>query len=229
MLRAAGLAKSYRAPDGTRLPVIDGVDVEVKSGDLLVVTGPSGSGKSTLLNVLGLLEDADAGDIWFGNERVSALGRSAKSHARGRAIGFVFQSFLLLPSLTALDNVMLAARYVGAPARDVRQRALDLLADVGMSDRSGHYPGQLSGGEQQRVAFCRAVLNDPPVLLADEPTGNLDDANGRVILDRLRRHVRAGGAVVIVTHRPDVIDDATAVLVLDRGRLAADGRNATTR
>ena len=219
MLRATGLAKSYRSPDGAALPVLTDVDIDVKAGEFVVVTGPSGSGKSTLLNLLGLLEDPDAGDVWFGEERVTALGRSARSRARGRRVGFVFQSFLLLSSLTALDNVLLAARYVGAGTRAVRQRALDLLADVGMTERLGHYPPQLSGGEQQRVAFCRAVLNDPPVLLADEPTGNLDDANGRLILDHLGRRARAGRAVVVVTHRPDVADNATTVLSLDRGRL----------
>src|SRR5262249_60555271 len=113
MLRARGLVKTYRAPAGPRIPVLDGVDVDVKAGDLVVVAGASGSGKSTLLNLLGLLEDADAGEVWFADEHVSALGRSARSGARGRFVGFVFQSFLLLPSLTAFDNVVLAARYVG--------------------------------------------------------------------------------------------------------------------
>lgn len=225
MLRATRLGKSYRAPDGTPLSVLAGVDLEVKSGEFVVVTGPSGSGKSTVLNLLGLLEDPDEGDVWYGDERVTALGRSAKSRARGRTIGFVFQSFLLLPSLTALDNVLLASRYVSGTTRTMRRRAVDLLADVGMTERLSHYPPQLSGGEQQRVAFCRAILNDPPVLLADEPTGNLDDANGRVILDHLRRRARAGRAVVVVTHRPDVADDATTVLSLEHGRFQG-GRRA---
>ena len=233
MLRATGLTKVYRAPDGSPLPVLEDVHVNVRAGEFMVVTGPSGSGKSTLLNLLGLLEDPDAGEIWFGDTRVTSLGRSGKSRVRGRSVGFVFQSFLLLSSLTALDNVLLAARYVGGDRR-VRQRALDLLAAVGVADRAGHYPPQLSGGEQQRVAFCRAVLNDPPLLLADEPTGNLDDANGQVILGELRGRARAGAAVVVVTHRADVADDATTVLRLDRGRLdrgarpGADSSNLTS-
>ena len=224
MLRATGLTKVYRAPDGSPLPVLEDVHVTVRPGEFMVVTGPSGSGKSTLLNLLGLLEDPDGGEIWFGETRVTSLGRSGKSRARGRSVGFVFQSFLLLPSLTALDNVLLAARYVGGGGRRVRQRALELLAAVGVADRAGHYPPQLSGGEQQRVAFCRAVLNDPPLLLADEPTGNLDDANGQVILGELRGRARAGAAVVVVTHRADVADDATTVLRLVRGRLDAGAR-----
>ena len=220
MLRAAGLWKSYRAPSGAAIRVLAGVDLAVKGGEIVVVTGPSGSGKSTLLNVLGLLEDSDGGDIWFEDARVSALGRAGKSHARGRYVGFLFQSFLLLPSLTALENVLLAARYVRrAGAAAIRRRAIELMQDVGMADRMDHFPAQLSGGEQQRVAFCRAVLNDPPLLLADEPTGNLDDANGAVILDALRGRARAGAAVVVVSHRPEATAGASAVYRLRGGVL----------
>ncbi|MGH7392705.1 MAG: ABC transporter ATP-binding protein [Candidatus Rokuibacteriota bacterium] len=221
MLRAEGLVKAYAAPDGTAIRVLDDVGLKVGAGELTVVAGASGSGKSTLLNILGLLEDADAGGVWYGEERVTALGRSAKSRARGRFVGFVFQSFLLLPSLTALDNVLLAARYaVGADRAAARRRALALLEELGVLARRDHYPPQLSGGEQQRVAFCRAVLNDPPILLADEPTGNLDDANSRVILDSLRARARGGSAVVVVSHRSDAIEGASAVHWLRDGRLA---------
>ena len=220
MLRAAGLLKSYRAPSGAAIRVLAGVDLAVKGGEIVVVTGPSGSGKSTLLNVLGLLEDSDGGEIWFEDARVSALGRAGKSHARGRYVGFLFQSFLLLPSLTALENVLLAARYVRrAGAAAIRRRAIELMQDVGMADRMDHFPAQLSGGEQQRVAFCRAVLNDPPLLLADEPTGNLDDANGAVILAALRGRARAGAAVVVVSHRPEAAVGASAVYRLRGGVL----------
>ncbi|MBI2157650.1 MAG: ABC transporter ATP-binding protein [Candidatus Rokubacteria bacterium] len=221
MLRAAGLVKSYRAPSGAALPVLAGVDLAVKAGDLAVVSGPSGSGKSTLLNLLGLLEDADAGETWFDDVRVSGLGRAGKSRARGRCVGFVFQAFHLLPGLTALENVLLAARYVGRPAGEARRRAEALMEALGVLERRDHYPAQLSGGEQQRVAVCRAVLNDPPLLLADEPTGNLDDASGAVILGALRRRAEAGGAVVVVTHRPAAVGGATAVYRLAGGVLEA--------
>ena len=219
MLRAVGLVKSYRAPTGRPIRVLDGIDLTVKGGELAVITGPSGSGKSTLLNVLGLLEDSDSGEIWFEDTRVSGLGRAAKSRARGRYIGFLFQSFLLLPSLTALENVMLAARYVRRAGGVTRRRAIELLQEVGVGDRMDHFPPQLSGGEQQRVAFCRAVLNDPPLLLADEPTGNLDDANGAVILDALRGRARAGAAVVVVSHRPEAAVGANVVYRLRSGVL----------
>jgi len=211
--------KAYPLAAGAPIRALDGVDLSVPAGHLAVVLGASGSGKSTLLNVLGLLEDADGGEVRMAGERVSALGRSARSRARGRYLGFVFQSFLLLPSLTALDNVLLAARYAGRDGATARRRARELLAQLGVLEREHHYPPQLSGGEQQRVAFCRAVLNDPPVLLADEPTGNLDDANGGVILQALRARAGAGAAVVVVSHRADAVVGADAVYRMQHGRL----------
>ena len=219
LLRVEGLTKTFRAPSGDIVPVLAGIDLRVDAGEFVAITGASGSGKSTLLNMLGLLEPADSGEVWYGDEHVSAAPRRAQGRARGRHVGFVFQSFLLLSSLTALDNVLLAARYVGGVDDARRHRARELLTAFGLGARAGHYPTQLSGGEQQRVAFCRAVLNDPPLLLADEPTGNLDDVNGVVILEALRARARAGGAVVVVTHRPDVARDATAVLHLRSGKL----------
>jgi ABC-type lipoprotein export system ATPase subunit len=220
MLRGEGLVKTYRGPSAP-VPVLSGVDVRVEAGALVVVAGTSGSGKSTLLNVLGLLEDADGGAIWYGDVCVSALSRSEKSRYRGRSVGFVFQSFLLLPSLTALDNVLLAGKYVGAARVESRRRAEALLEQFGVLARRAHYPRELSGGEQQRVAFCRAILNDPPLLLADEPTGNLDDDNAALILRALRDRAEAGGAVVVVTHRPDAVPGAHAVYALENGRLTA--------
>ena len=139
MLQARGLSKSFRGPSGP-VPVLDGVDLRVEAGQLVAITGSSGSGKSTLLNLLGLLEDAEAGEVWFGADRVSAWSRAAKSATRGRRVGFVFQSFLLLPSLTALDNVLLAARYVGGVDGGRRRRALDLLETFGLTARAAHYP-----------------------------------------------------------------------------------------
>ena len=217
MLRAAGIRKSFRAPTGVVVDVLRGVDFCVAGGELAAIAGPSGSGKSTLLNVLGLLEDAEAGHVAYDGHVVSGLSRSAKSRARGRFVGFVFQSFLLLPSLTALENILLAARYVGAEGPAARHRAEALLEEFGLAHRRDHYPAQLSGGEQQRVAFCRAVFNDPPVLLADEPTGNLDDANGSAILKALRRRASGGRIVVMASHRPEALAGAAAVYRLRAG------------
>jgi len=224
MLRASSLVKTYRGPRGVAVPVLRGVDLNVKAGELVVITGASGSGKSTLLNVLGLLEDPDGGDLWFGEDHVRAWSRRAKSRARGRWIGFVFQSFQLLPSLTALDNVLLAARYVGRRDATTRKRALGLLEAFGMGERRDHYPPQLSGGEQQRVAYCRAVLNDPPLVLADEPTGNLDDDNAAVILRALRARATTGGAVIVVSHRSDIAELATWIVRIQDGKLTGPAR-----
>jgi ABC-type lipoprotein export system ATPase subunit len=221
MLRAEGLRKSYRAPSGRSIVVLDGVDLTVKAGELTVIVGASGSGKSTLLNVLGLLEDPEGGTVYFDGRAVSPLSRSARSRARGRFVGFVFQSFMLLSSLTAIENVLLAGRYVGARTAESRRRALALLDAFGVADRRDHYPAQLSGGEQQRVAVCRAMLNDPPLILADEPTGNLDEDHARVILQALRARAGAGGAVVVVTHRPEAVTGAGAVHRIQGGTLTA--------
>jgi putative ABC transport system ATP-binding protein len=138
-------------------------------------------------------------------------------------VGFVFQAFLLLPSLTALQNVLLAGRYVGAGGSGGRRRAEVLLEEFGIGDRRDHYPAQLSGGEQQRVAFCRAIFNDPPLLLADEPTGNLDEANGRAIADALRRRAAAGRAVVVVSHRPEALGGVARTYRLHGGTIAKEG------
>jgi len=221
LLRATGLSKTFLGPGGAPVPVLHDIDLEVRSGEFVAVTGSSGSGKTTLLNLLGLLEPADAGEVWLGDERVSHLGRRAQARVRGASIGYVFQSFLLLSGLTALDNVVLAARYVGRDRAEARREALALLERMGVAHRKDHYPAQLSGGEQQRVAYCRAVLNRPPLLLADEPTGNLDDEHARVIMAELRASTaERGAAVVLVTHRPETQAGADCVLRLRDGRLA---------
>jgi len=220
ILRATGLSKAFVGPGGAPVPVLHGVDLEVKGGEFVAVTGASGSGKSTLLNLLGLLEPPSAGEVWIGEERVSHLGRRAQARVRGASIGYVFQSFLLLSGLTALENVLLAARYVGRDRALARREALALLERMGVGHRKEHYPAQLSGGEQQRVAYCRAVLNRPPLVLADEPTGNLDDEHARVILAELRASTaERGAAVVLVTHRPEGQAGADRVLRLRDGRL----------
>ena len=223
-VRAHGLGKVYPGVDGAPpVRVLDDINLDAEPGQVLAVVGQSGSGKSTLLNLLGLLEPVGAGEIRFDEARVSHLGRRAQCRVRGTQIGYVFQTFLLLASLTALDNVLLAARYVGRERREAERDALALMERLGVLHRRGHYPAQLSGGEQQRVAYCRAVLNRPPLLLADEPTGNLDDMHARVILDELRAQARERGAtVILVTHRLDAAATADACLRLAAGRLASD-------
>jgi ABC-type lipoprotein export system ATPase subunit len=200
--------------------VLDGADLEVKPGEFVGVVGASGSGKSTLLNVLGLLEPLDAGEIWFDDVRVSHVGRRAQCRVRGASLGFVFQSFLLIAGLTALENVLLAGRYIGRDRRSALRDAQALMERLAVAHRSGHYPAQLSGGEQQRVAYCRAVLNAPPLVLADEPTGSLDDDHARVILAELRQlAVERGTSIVLVTHRAETAAAADRLLRLSNGRL----------
>jgi ABC-type lipoprotein export system ATPase subunit len=197
------------------------VDLAVKEGEVVAVVGGSGSGKSTLLNVLGLLEPADAGEVWLDHERLTGLPRRAQARLRGRRIGYVFQTFLLIESLTALENVLLAARYVGRDRAEAEREARRLMTRLDVAHRLHHHPAQLSGGEQQRVAFCRAVLNQPPLLLADEPTGNLDDDHAAVILAELRRQAdERGAAVVLVTHRTEAAARADRSVRLHEGRLA---------
>jgi ABC-type lipoprotein export system ATPase subunit len=219
VLRAVGLRKRFRSPDGRTVEVLRGCDLTLAPGEHVAIVGRSGSGKSTLLNVLGCLDRADGGELAFGDVPLTRASRRALAGFRGRHLGFVFQAFNLIPELTAWENVLLAARYVGRDARDAARAAAALFERLGIAERRGHYPPALSGGEQQRVAFCRAVLNDPAVVLADEPTGNLDDDNARVILSELRARARAGAAVLLVTHDTQLASTADRSLHLVEGRL----------
>jgi len=223
VLRAAGLVKRFVAPGGSVVEVLRGADLTMAAGEIVAVIGRSGSGKSTLLNLLGGLDRPDAGELWFRGERITGASRRALARFRGRRLGFVFQSFHLIPELTAWENVLLAARYVGRPRAEAERAAGVLFSRLGIEDRAGHHPPALSGGEQQRVAFCRAVLNDPPVILADEPTGNLDEANAAVLLRELHGRARAGAAVLLVTHSAALARLADRTLALADGGRVVDG------
>jgi len=225
VLRAVGLRKAFRSPDGRVIEVLQGADLELPPGEHVAVVGRSGSGKSTLLSLLGCLDGPDAGELWFRGLCLSRASRRAVARFRGREIGFVFQAFHLIPTLTAWENVLLAARYVRRDSRAATRAAGELFERLGIADRQRHYPPALSGGEQQRVAFCRAVLNDPAVILADEPTGNLDEDNARVILAELRARVREQkAAVLLVTHDPELAQGADRVFELEGGRLNPGAR-----
>ncbi|HEY7139385.1 MAG TPA: ABC transporter ATP-binding protein [Methylomirabilota bacterium] len=220
LLRASGLTKRFHTPDGRVLEVLRGVDLTLARGELVSVVGRSGSGKSTLLNLLGCLDRSDGGELWFGDTRLTGAGRRALAGFRGRHLGFVFQTYNLIPELTARENVLLAARYVGRVRGEAETTARDLLERLSVWERAEQYPPALSGGEQQRVAFCRAVLNDPAVILADEPTGNLDAENAAVLLAELRARARSGrAAVLLVTHSAELARSADRTLTLTEGRL----------
>ena len=194
-----------------------GVDARVAEGEFLAIMGPSGSGKSTLLHILGALDRPTEGSVLLHGRRYDDLGDRELTRLRGEVFGFVFQFFNLLPTLTAAENVLLPVLVAGEPPRDYAERVDELLALVGLIDRAGHVPSELSGGEQQRVAIARALLRRPQVLLADEPTGNLDSAGGALVLRTLRRLVDEGQTVVMVTH------DAGAAALADRVVFLRDG------
>ena len=215
VIEARGVTKTYPSGDRT-LGVLSGIDLLVTAGESVSIRGESGSGKSTLLNLLAGLDAPDAGEIrWAGEPRLT-------TRARGRSVGLVFQSFYLMPELTARDNVLMAARVLGRVGAAERARAEALLAEVGLADRAGHVPAHLSGGERQRVALARALMNRPALLLADEPTGNLDERSGDAVIDLLMALGAAGGtALVLVTHNAAHAARTQRQLLLRDGRLVS--------
>ena len=208
-----------------RVTALEDVSVDIPRGQMVTVIGPSGSGKSTLLNLLGGLDRPTSGEIRVDGHALSGLSDDALTKVRRDTIGFIFQFFNLLPTLSCLENVALPLHLRGWPRAKVTARARDLLKLVGLDRREHHLPDELSGGERQRVAIARALSNNPPVLLADEPTGNLDTQTGRDILALIRDlHVRLGSTIVIVTHDMDVAQSAQRTITLRDGRLVEDVR-----
>jgi lipoprotein-releasing system ATP-binding protein len=202
VLEGRDLWMSYASGSG-RISVLEGVSCAVPAGSSLSVTGESGCGKTTLLNLLAGLERPDRGAVCWAGEPIGSLGAGALARRRGAFIGMVFQSFYLVPEIDALDNVLLPARILGGPVRAARERARALLGRVGLGDRERHLPAQLSGGERQRVAVARALVNAPRVVLADEPTGNLDEATGEAVMDLLLAVcAEQAASLVLVTHNP---------------------------
>ena len=222
LLEARGVTKSF--PMGARaVRALRDVDLSVRTGEYCAITGPSGSGKSTLLHVLGGLEDTDAGSVALEGVEYGRLDDAALSRLRLLRMGFVFQRFHLLPVLTALENVELPMSEAGLARAPRRERARELLDFVGLAERAEHRPTQLSGGEMQRVAIARALANRPALLLADEPTGELDLATGRQVLDLLARLHRDGMTLVVVTHDEHLAAEATRRIHLLDGRISSDG------
>ena len=206
-----------------RVEILKGIDLTIPSGQFAAIMGASGSGKSTLLGLLAGLDAPTSGQIILDGEDITGLAEDKLAIVRGRKIGFVFQSYQLIPTLTAEENVLLPYELVGTNGDGGRKRARELLHEVGLSDRMDHYPVQLSGGEQQRVALARAFMVRPPILLADEPTGNLDSANGRNILELLiRLNSEQGTTLVLVTHDATLAAHAQRRITLQDGRVIAD-------
>ncbi|MFC7236490.1 ABC transporter ATP-binding protein [Halosegnis marinus] len=217
VIDARGLVKRYESGDGY-LEALKGVDIAIEPGEFVAIMGPSGSGKSTLLNMLGLLDDPTEGSVYIDGDDTAEFTDAERTTARKRTIGFVFQNFYLIPTLTALENVEVPALLDRDPA--TRDRAADLLSRVGLAERTDHLPGELSGGQKQRVAIARSLVNGPRLLLADEPTGNLDRETGRKVLDEFTRITESGVAVVAVTHDPQLPDYTDRTIEMVDGELS---------
>lgn len=218
MLLMDRIAKSYiTAAVETR--ALEGISLRIAEGEFVALTGPSGSGKTTLLNVAGLLEPADSGKYVLAGEDVSALSDQQRSRIRNRLVGFIFQGFNLLPDLSVEDNIELPMRLRGLKSQERRQRSSEALRTVGLSTRSAHFPSQLSGGQQQRVAIARAIAGSPKLILADEPTGNLDSTMSTQIMELLREINAAGCTILMVTHDPEHARRADRQIVIRDGRL----------
>ena len=219
VLRITGLARAF-VQGGRRLEVLRGLDLTIEVGEAVALMGPSGSGKSTLLHAAGLLEEPDAGDIMIAGQNCAAMNDGQRTAMRRDHVGFVYQFHHLLPEFTALENVLMPMRLAKLPADEASARAEQLLAELGLADRLGHAPGQWSGGEQQRVAIARALANQPVLLLADEPTGNLDQATAEMVLSELLSIVRGRGlGMLVATHDPLVADRLDRVVRLQDGCL----------
>ena len=218
LIRLRGVNKSYQS-GGAELQVLKDVDLTIREGELVSIMGASGSGKSTLLNILGLLDDHDAGTYYLADTLIQDLGERRAAQYRNRLIGFVFQSFNLLAFKSALENVALPLYYQGVPRRERNRLALEYLRKVDLENRAEHLPSQLSGGQKQRVAIARALIAKPKLLLADEPTGALDSATSSQLMDLLRSINEQGITMVIVTHEPDIAALTDRTIVLRDGRV----------
>ncbi len=223
ILRATGVIKTYRT-DGAEVIALRGIDFEVERGEFVAIMGPSGCGKSTLLHLLGGLDRPTSGEIELNGKRVDRLSESAWAVIRRRQVGYMFQSFNLIANLSAADNIELPALMAGLSSAEVRRRRETLTAELGISGQSDQAPGRMSGGQQQRVALARALINQPEVLLADEPTGNLDSQSTREVIAMLKRTHEQGQTVVLVTHDANVASAADRVIRMRDGEVIGENR-----
>lgn len=218
IIELKNLSKHYEMGENI-VKALDGIDVEIKKGDFIAIVGPSGSGKSTMMNMIGALDLATKGEIFLDDEDIENLEESELAQIRGRKIGFVFQTFNLIPTLTALENVMLPMTFQGLGGEEKLERAEEILKKVGLEHRKNHFSNELSGGEMQRVAIARALANNPEVILADEPTGNIDSKTGREIMKIFTDLNKKGKTIILVTHDLDLTKYATKVLKLRDGKI----------
>ncbi len=224
VIRTTGVTKRYRLGKDNDVTALRGASVEIAAGEMVAIVGPSGSGKSTLMHLIGCLDTPDAGRVFINGRRVDELRGKELTKVRGTEIGFIFQGFNLIPTLNAIDNVALAAEYAGTPRREALAHAEELLELVGLADRKKHLPSELSGGQQQRVAIARALVNDPSIVLGDEPTGDLDTATSDEIVAVMRKiNVETGTTFVLVTHNPEVAAACDRTISMRDGAVADHG------
>src|ERR1700691_6202747 len=228
VIRTYDLWKTYMMGD-QEIHAVSGVDIVIKRGEYVAIMGPSGSGKSTLMNLIGCLDSPTKGQYWLNGQLVSELDDDELARIRNKEIGFVFQTFNLLPRATSLHNVELPLIYAGVPAEERIERAKNVLSSVGMESRMNHKPNELSGGQRQRVAIARALVNDPAIILADEPTGNLDSQTGVEIMALLDRLHAQGNTIVLVTHEHDIAEYAHRVIHIRDGQVFSDQKTARAR
>jgi len=227
VIRTTGITKRYKLGKDNEVVALRGASVDIDAGEMVAIVGPSGSGKSTLMHLIGCLDAPDTGRVFINGRRVDNLRGNALTRVRSTEIGFIFQGFNLVPTMNAADNVALAAEYAGASRRDALARAQELLELVGLGDRTRHLPSELSGGQQQRVAIARALVNDPTIVLGDEPTGDLDTATSDEIVAVMRRiNVETGTTFVLVTHNPEVAAACDRTISMRDGVVADHGLEA---
>ncbi|OXS24498.1 MAG: macrolide ABC transporter ATP-binding protein [Acetobacterium sp. MES1] len=225
ILEMKNLVKTYTMGDEEQV-VLKGIDLEINRGDFLSVLGPSGSGKSTLMNIIGCLDVPTSGSYYLSGERIEDLPETALSHIRNREIGFIFQQFQLLPRLSAQKNVELPLIYAGVPEKERQLRSADILKRVGLAEKMKNRPNQLSGGQQQRVAIARALVTEPTILLADEPTGALDQQTGHQIMELFKELHQEGKTIVMITHDSDVAKNGSRIVRIVDGNLSEGVYNA---
>lgn len=231
VLELSHINKVYVMGDVT-LAVLQDISLTVREGELVAIVGPSGSGKSTLMHIMGLLDTATSGSLKLAGSDVSRLTESEAAKLRNRYIGFIFQQFNLLPRTSAVDNVLLPTVYDGIHAQGTKERAIKLLTDIGLGERLKNNPNQLSGGQQQRVAIARALINNPAVIFADEPTGNLDSKSGHEVIEILKRLHKEGRTIVIVTHDDELARMANRIIRIFDGKITSDlpaGKSGTKK
>lgn len=221
MIEVSNVVKVYKMGD-TQLTALNNVSLKVEKGEFTAIMGPSGSGKSTFMNILGCLDKMDSGKYTLNNKDVSDLTDNELAYVRNKELGFVFQSFNLIPRMTLLENVELPMLYAGIPGKERRDRALSALEKVGLQDRIKHMPNEISGGQKQRAAIARAIVNNPSVIMADEPTGNLDTKSSEEIMKIFQRLNKEGATVIMVTHEPDIAQHAKRVVRFRDGEIIDD-------